>query len=113
RRRCNWLSCRAVIMGEKVPEGVPPGSTMKNIVLVEARDVTKSFTGVVANDKVSIEIRAGEIHALLGENGAGKSTLASILTGLYSADSGEVRIRGEKVVFHSPRDALARGIGII
>lgn len=88
-------------------------STAQGAVLVEAREVTKAFAGVVANDKVSIQLRAGEIHVLLGENGAGKSTLASILTGLYSADSGEVRIGDSPVVFQSPRDALARGIGII
>jgi simple sugar transport system ATP-binding protein len=82
-------------------------------LLAEARNVSKAFTGVLANDRVDFELRAGEIHALLGENGAGKSTLASILTGLYSADSGEIRVAGQPVSFRSPRDALARGVGII
>lgn len=90
-----------------------PGGTDMHPVLAEAENVSKSFGRVVANDQVSIKLRAGQIHALLGENGAGKSTLASILTGLYNADSGQVRVGGKLVSFRSPRDALAQGIGII
>jgi simple sugar transport system ATP-binding protein len=75
--------------------------------------VSKSFPGVLANDTVSFDVHPGEVHALLGENGAGKSTLAAILTGLYQPDSGEVRLRGEAVRLRSPRDGLARGIGMV
>lgn len=89
------------------------GVTASNAVLAEARNISKAFAGVLANNDVSFELRAGEIHTLLGENGAGKSTLASVLTGLYSADSGEIKVGGKSISFRSPRDALANGIGII
>jgi simple sugar transport system ATP-binding protein len=94
-------------------DGVGTTTVPHGTVLVEARNVSKAFAGVVANDRVNFQLRAGEIHALLGENGAGKSTLASILTGLYSADSGELEVAGKRVTFRSPRDALAQRIGII
>ena len=81
--------------------------------VLEARSICKSFSGLVANDKVDFSLRRGEIHALVGENGAGKSTLASILTGLYDHESGEVVIRGDPVRLHGPGDALARGIGMV
>jgi len=81
--------------------------------LVEMRNITKKFPGVLANDQVSFAARAGEIHALLGENGAGKSTLMSILTGLYRPDAGEIFIDGRPVVFRSPRDAIKNGIGMV
>lgn len=81
--------------------------------LVEMRGITKVFPGVVANDGVDLTVRAGEIHALLGENGAGKSTLMSILTGLYRPDGGEIYIEGQRVNFRSPRDAIAAGIGMV
>jgi general nucleoside transport system ATP-binding protein len=80
---------------------------------VSLRGVTKRFPGVVANDEVDFEAAAGEVHALLGENGAGKSTLSSILTGLYRPDAGEIRIDGEPVVFHAPRDALDAGVCMV
>lgn len=80
---------------------------------VEARGIVKAFPGVVANAGVDLAVRRGEVHALLGENGAGKSTLASILTGLYRADAGELRIDGERVHLRSPRDGLARGVGMV
>ncbi len=79
----------------------------------ELRGVVKRFPGVLANDHVDFDVRAGEIHALLGENGAGKSTLMRILYGLYQPDEGEIRINGQPVSFHSPADALAHGIGMI
>lgn len=82
-------------------------------VLVKMSGITKSFPGVLANDHVDLEIRAGEIHALLGENGAGKSTLMSILTGLYRADSGKILIKGNQVGFRSPKDAINDGIGMV
>jgi simple sugar transport system ATP-binding protein len=100
-------------MENKVHTAAPTGTVPAGTVLVEARNVSKAFAGVVANDSVDFQLRAGEIHALLGENGAGKSTLASILTGLYSADSGELEVAGKRVTFRSPRDALAQRIGII
>ena len=77
------------------------------------RSITKRFPGVLANDAVDFEARHGEVHALLGENGAGKSTLASILTGLYRPDSGEIAIDGKTVEFHSPRDATEAGVSMV
>jgi general nucleoside transport system ATP-binding protein len=81
--------------------------------IVEMRSIVKRFPGVLANDHVDFELRRGEIHALLGENGAGKSTLMNILAGLYRQDSGTVRVRGKLVDFHSPRDAIQFGIGMV
>src|SRR3990172_2350042 len=80
---------------------------------VEMRGIVKRFPGVLANDHVDLDIRPGEIHALLGENGAGKSTLMSVLAGLYHPEAGLIRVRGQVVRFNSPRDANARGIGMI
>lgn len=80
---------------------------------LEMRGIVKRFPGVVANAGVTFDVHAGEIHALLGENGAGKSTLMKILYGLYQPDEGEIRLNGEPVAFHSPRDAIAAGIGMI
>jgi len=80
---------------------------------VEMRGIVKRFPGVVANDHVDFDLRVGEVHALLGENGAGKSTLMNILAGLYGADAGITRVRGEQVEFHSPRDAIGVGLGMI
>jgi ABC-type uncharacterized transport system ATPase subunit len=80
---------------------------------VSLRGITKRFPGVVANDGVDFEAAAGEVHALLGENGAGKSTLSNILTGLYRPDDGEIRLYGEPVELHSPRDALDAGICMV
>jgi general nucleoside transport system ATP-binding protein len=77
------------------------------------RGITKLFPGVVANDGVDFEARVGEVHALLGENGAGKSTLSNILTGLYRPDAGEIFLRGRRVYFHAPRDALDAGIFMV
>jgi len=82
-------------------------------VAVAMRGITKRFPGVVANDGVDFEASVGEVHALLGENGAGKSTLSNILTGLYRADEGELFLYGEPVEFHSPRDALDAGVGMV
>ncbi len=75
--------------------------------------ITKRFPGVVANEDVTFEAAAGEVHALLGENGAGKTTLSNILTGLYRPDDGEIELYGERVRFHSPRDALDAGICMV
>ena len=75
--------------------------------------ITKRFPGVVANDGVNFEAASGEVHALLGENGAGKTTLSNILTGLYRQDEGEIELWGERIRFHSPRDALDAGICMV
>ena len=81
--------------------------------IVEMRHITKRFPGIVANDDVTIQIKKGEVYALLGENGAGKSTLMSMLFGMYEPDSGEIYIRGEKVTFRSSNDANAHNIGMV
>src|SRR5258707_6443145 len=77
------------------------------------RNIVKRFPGVLANDHVNFTVRAGEIHALLGENGAGKSTLMQILYGFHAMDSGEILIDGEGVQLNSPKDAIALGIGMV
>lgn len=80
---------------------------------VQMIGITKRFPGVLANDSVNLEVRSGEIHALLGENGAGKSTLMNILAGLYQPDAGELWLHGQKVQIRSPADAIALGIGMV
>ena len=81
--------------------------------LLEVHNVTKRFPGVLALDGVSLRVRAGTVHALLGENGAGKSTLMKILIGLYGRDEGEIRLNGKPVNFTRPSQALAAGVSII
>jgi ABC-type uncharacterized transport system ATPase subunit len=82
-------------------------------IAVEMHGITKAWPGVVANDHVDFSVRAGEIHALVGENGAGKSTLMNILYGLIHADSGEILINGAPARISGPRDAINRGIGMV
>jgi len=82
-------------------------------IVLEARNITKTFPGVVANDSVSLTLHKGEILALLGENGAGKSTLMNVVYGLYHPDDGEVYVDGQRVHLSSPRDAIALGIGMV
>lgn len=81
--------------------------------MLRLANICKSFAGVVACDNVSLEVAAGEIHALLGENGAGKSTLMNILYGLYRPDSGEIFVEGKRVEIDSPKEAIDCGIGMI
>jgi general nucleoside transport system ATP-binding protein len=76
-------------------------------------EVSKIFGNLRANDRVSFEVAAQSIHGVVGENGAGKSTIMKVLYGLYRADGGQVRVRGEEVDFHSPQQAIARGIGMV
>lgn len=80
---------------------------------VEMRGIVKKFPGVLANDHVDFDLKKGEIHALLGENGAGKSTLMNVLAGLYRQEAGTIYVKGKPVVFHSPRDAIKAGIGMV
>ncbi len=81
--------------------------------IVSMKGIVKRFPGVIANDHVDFDVRAGEIHALLGENGAGKTTLMNILYGIYQADEGRIYIRGKHVEIKSPRDAIRYGIGMV
>ncbi|HEX9331180.1 MAG TPA: ABC transporter ATP-binding protein [Anaerolineales bacterium] len=87
-------------------------ATSSNLI-VEMQGIVKRFPGVLANDHVNFELRAGEIHALLGENGAGKSTLMNVLAGLYKQDAGIIKIKDSPVEFSSPRDAINSGIGMV
>jgi simple sugar transport system ATP-binding protein len=80
---------------------------------LELKEIYKEFPGVVANNRISLKINAGEIHALLGENGAGKTTLMNIIYGIYQPDDGEIYINGKKVFIDSPRTAMKYGIGMV
>lgn len=82
-------------------------------VILQAKDIDKSFPGVHALKNVSFELDKGEVHALLGENGAGKSTLMKILTGIYTKDSGSIIFEGKEVEFTGPKDAQQKGISIV
>ena len=81
--------------------------------LLEARQICKAFAGVRALQDVSLRLRAGEVHALMGENGAGKSTLMRVLAGLDSPDAGEIRLNGQRVSIRSPHEAMRLGIAMI
>ncbi len=80
---------------------------------VEMLGITKKFPGIIANDNITLQLRKGEIHALLGENGAGKSTLMSVLFGMYQPEEGEIRKDGKKVEINNPNDANDLGIGMV
>ncbi len=85
---------------------------MENYI-IEMLNITKEFPGIVANDNITLRLKKGEIHALLGENGAGKSTLMSVLFGLYQPEKGEIRMNGQPVKINNPNDANALGIGMV
>lgn len=81
--------------------------------IIEMLNITKDFPGIRANDNISLQLKKGEIHALLGENGAGKSTLMSILFGLYKPDAGRILKNGKEVNINDPNDANRLGIGMV
>lgn len=102
---------RGVTIEERrVPAGKGPD---RQDVVVEMKGITKRFPGVTANDSIDFDLRAGEVHALLGENGAGKTTLMNTLYGIYRPDEGEIRAWGDTVALKSPRDAIRVGIGMV
>ena len=84
-----------------------------NDTLIEMRDITKTFPGVKALDGVSLTLKKGSVHALMGENGAGKSTLMKCLFGVYKKDSGEIFLEGEKIEFSGAKDALTHGVAMV
>ena len=81
--------------------------------IIEMLGITKEFPGIIANDNITLQLKKGEIHALLGENGAGKSTLMSVLFGLYQPEKGIIKVRGREVKIKGPLDANALGIGMV
>lgn len=91
----------------------PDSADRSSPPLLVLEGITKHFPGVVANDRITLEVRAGEVHALLGENGAGKTTLVKILYGIHHPDGGRILLRGRPVRVRSPHDALALGIGMV
>ena len=86
---------------------------MEHPYAIEMLNITKKFPGIIANDNITLQLRRGEIHALLGENGAGKSTLMSVLFGLYQPEGGTIRKDGKEVSIKNPNDANALGIGMV
>lgn len=86
---------------------------MENEYIIEMLGITKEFPGIKANDNITLRLKKGEIHALLGENGAGKSTLMSVLFGLYQPEQGIIKKNGEEVKINDPNDATALGIGMV
>jgi inositol transport system ATP-binding protein len=85
----------------------------KSDYVLEMRDITKRFPGVLALDRMNLKVRNATVHVLVGENGAGKSTLMKVLSGVYSADEGEIYFRGEKLDLQDAATALNRGISMI
>ena len=84
-----------------------------NEYVLEARDISKSFPGVKALDQVTLRVRPGTVHALMGENGAGKSTLMKCIYGIYTPDEGEIYVNGERTVMENPKSAMDQGISMI
>ena len=85
----------------------------QNVLAVELAGIWKRFPGVIANSDINLKVAAGTVHAIVGENGAGKSTLMKILYGMQKADEGTISINGNEIVFGSPSDAIAAGIGMV
>ena len=81
--------------------------------VLELKNIYKSFPGVKVLEDVTLQVRPGEVHALMGENGAGKSTLMKILMGIYKADQGSIFLEGKETVIHGPKDAMSKGISMI
>ena len=100
--RCPAFSIKKLILGGRLLEYV-----------VEMLNIRKQFGDFVANNNINLQVKPGEIHALLGENGAGKSTLMNVLFGLYELDGGEIRVKGKKENITSPNKANDLGIGMV
>ncbi len=114
----HWLTraLKQLKMGtilEKCKQGMQSPMNSDRPVRLSLQNITKTFPGIVANDRISLDLKQGEIHALLGENGAGKTTLMRILYGLYQPDDGEIIIRGQSVRIRSPRQAIELGMGLV
>ena len=109
--------CKATEQANEVSETVQnefsDNSGAQDDYVIEMRHITKEFPGIIANDDITLQLKRGEIHALLGENGAGKSTLMSVLFGLYQPEKGEILKDGKVVKINSPNDATALGIGMV
>ena len=86
---------------------------MADNVVLQMRNIHKSFPGVKALQGVDFTLRKGEVHALMGENGAGKSTLIKVLTGVYGKDEGQISMEGKEVLIHSPQEAQKNGISTV
>jgi simple sugar transport system ATP-binding protein len=102
-----------VTSSQEIVPGAAVSAPVVHAPALEMRGITKRYPGVVANDGIDLEVRPGEIHALLGENGAGKTTLMNILYGLARPDEGEILIDGSPVRIANPTDAIARGINMV
>src|SRR3954452_3131266 len=94
-------------------DGAGPAMAVAAPVAIELRDIVKRFPGVVANDGVNLTVRAGTVHAIVGENGAGKSTLMKTLYGAHRPDEGTIVVDGRERHFRSPADAIDAGIGMV
>lgn len=109
--------CKATEQANEVSETVQnefsDNSGAQDDYVIEMRHITKEFPGIIANDDITLQLKRGEIHALLGENGAGKSTLMSVLFGLYQPEKGEILKDGKVVKINSPNDATALDIGMV
>ena len=115
RKRDKFLEYFLAILYNKTIYSTEEGGIriMETENIIEMLHITKEFPGIIANDDITLQLRKGEIHALLGENGAGKSTLMSVLFGLYQPEAGEIRKNGQKVRINNPNDATALGIGMV